>query len=134
MDTTSWTAELQQLLKVRIHPWLFRRGRHKGSCVVAAAAVAWQYDISKAAKEDNGVFWMDYDAMLKFFRNVYFNWNPELFEFRKVWCNTASSDPSCDCLPVIVLGRSSMAHGRSQPPGRSWIGITLGITRSIGCL
>ena len=28
---------------------------------------------------DNGIFWIDYDSLLRFFQGVYLNWNPSLF-------------------------------------------------------
>ena len=30
-------------------------------------------------QSDNGVFWIDYASLLRFFQGVYLNWNPQLF-------------------------------------------------------
>ena len=45
---------------------------------------ASQYDPEDARQYDNGIFWIDYDSMLKFYRSIYFNWNPDLFACRRV--------------------------------------------------
>ena len=51
-DTARWTAELQKALA---------------------------YDPAGAAQYDNGVFWIDYASLLKYFQAIYLNWNPGLF-------------------------------------------------------
>ena len=40
---------------------------------------ALNYDPDTARQHDNGVFWIDYASLLKYFQGVYLNWNPQLF-------------------------------------------------------
>ncbi|GFT07263.1 calpain-7 [Nephila pilipes] len=53
-DTKSWTPQLKEALK---------------------------YDPRNAQMFDNGVFWIDYDSLIHFFRVLYLNWNPEIFKY-----------------------------------------------------
>ncbi|XP_065200256.1 calpain-7-like [Planococcus citri] len=40
---------------------------------------ALDFDPYSASTFDNGIFWIDYDSVLRFFDVFYMNWNPELF-------------------------------------------------------
>lgn len=42
------------------------------------------YDARKAAKYDDGVFWICWDDVLRYFQNFHLSWNPELFSHRTV--------------------------------------------------
>lgn len=35
--------------------------------------------------EDDGMFWIDFDSVKKYFESLYLNWNPELFRHKGVW-------------------------------------------------
>lgn len=53
-DVTNWTDELKKSL---------------------------DYDPKMACNVDNGIFWIDYDSLLKFFDVFYLSWNPNLFPY-----------------------------------------------------
>ncbi|CAC5410761.1 CAPN7 [Mytilus coruscus] len=42
---------------------------------------ALNYDPKSAQQFDNGVFWIDYDSLCRFYDVIYINWNPELFKY-----------------------------------------------------
>ena len=53
-DVQNWTDELKQALN---------------------------YDPNLACNVDNGIFWIDYESLLKFFDVFYLSWNPSLFQY-----------------------------------------------------
>lgn len=54
LDTAHWTPELRKAL---------------------------DYDPNSAQMFDNGVFWIDYESILRFYDVFYLNWNPQMFSY-----------------------------------------------------
>ena len=72
-----------KLLQLK-NPWA--RLRWKGAYSVhdrqrwtPALREALNYDVEAATRADNGIFWIDYGSLLKFYKGIYSNWNPALF-------------------------------------------------------
>ncbi|XP_065666768.1 calpain-7 isoform X4 [Hydra vulgaris] len=40
------------------------------------------YNREKAAQNDNGVFWINWESVLRFYDVIYMNWNPKLFTYK----------------------------------------------------
>ena len=73
----------QRLIQLK-NPWSYLRW--KGAYSVGDAQrwtpelrKALNYDVNTAMQHDNGVFWIDYPSLLRYFQGVYLNWNPQLF-------------------------------------------------------
>ncbi|CAM9120690.1 unnamed protein product [Phaeothamnion confervicola] len=64
--------------------WLGPYSVEDGGRWTPAMKAALGYDVDTARLQDNGVFWIDYSSVCKYFRCVFMNWNPALFSFRTV--------------------------------------------------
>ncbi|XP_039286093.1 calpain-7 [Nilaparvata lugens] len=76
-------VEGARLLQLK-NPWSHVRWRGNyseldGAHWTRSLQRALDYDPNSAATFDNGIFWIDYDSILKFYDVFYLNWNPELF-------------------------------------------------------
>ncbi|CAM9876233.1 unnamed protein product, partial [Discosporangium mesarthrocarpum] len=77
----------ERLLKARANPWSRKRWRGPYSVEDTArwtpeARAALEYNLESARLQDNGVFWIDYPSICRYFSNVFMNWNPILFKYR----------------------------------------------------
>ncbi|XP_014242151.1 calpain-7-like isoform X2 [Cimex lectularius] len=88
------------------------------------------YDPTKAAFFDNGVFWIDYKSVLHFFDVFYLNWNPNLFSYtfclHQAW--SAGIGPAKDC---YTIGENPQFKLKVEPKiktGATWILLTRHIT------
>eukprot|EP00966_Prymnesium_polylepis_P216249 5006124-Prymnesium_polylepis.2 len=97
-------AQGVQLLQLK-NPWA--KVRWRGAYSVndtqrwtASLRSELQYDQMGAMQHDNGVFWIDYASMRKFFAGVYLNWNPQV----------ARALPSAGTLPSAAAARLRWAR------------------------
>lgn len=125
-----------RLLQVK-NPWAHKRWKGKYSAGDTARWTpqlksALNYDPVSAMQFDNGIFWIDYDSMLRYYRGIYFNWNPGLFMYQQVRRSSGPalptlelihSLPHCDCRRCMHTGPR-----RHQVP--STTATTLATTRS----
>lgn len=86
------------------------------------------YDPDSAAQYDNGVFWIDYNSILKFFDVLYLSWNPGLFHFtyciHQKW--DAGNGPVKD---VYNIGENPQFSLHVQGKGAIWLLLTRHITQ-----
>jgi calpain-7 len=73
-----------RLLQIK-NPWSRKRwlGRYSPADDVswtAALRQALHYDLEANKREDNGVFWIDYDDLCRYFSVINLNWSPALFQ------------------------------------------------------
>ena len=115
-----------KLLQLK-NPWA--RLRWKGAYSVhdrarwtPALREALNYDVEAATRADNGIFWIDYGSLLKFYKGIYSNWNPALFrhhtathgQWPKRQPNAASDEHTLAHSPQYALSVSvNAADGKS---------------------
>uniref|UniRef100_A0A336MHP3 CSON001666 protein n=1 Tax=Culicoides sonorensis TaxID=179676 RepID=A0A336MHP3_CULSO len=89
---------------------------------------ALNYDPKLASNYDNGIFWMDYASLLKFFDVFYINWNPELFQYtyciHQAW--SAGVGPTRDAYNIGENPQFSLTVPAGM--GSVWILLTRHIT------
>lgn len=89
---------------------------------------ALNYDPKLASNYDNGIFWMDYASLLKFYDVFYINWNPELFQYtyciHQSW--SAGVGPTKDAYNIGDNPQFSLAVPAGM--GSVWIQLTRHIT------
>lgn len=67
------------------------------------------------AQEDDGMFWIDFDSVKKYFESLYLNWNPELFQHKGVWHEhwPVSLGPTNDSITLGFNPQYSLTFPRS---------------------
>ena len=102
LDATHWTPELKTALN---------------------------YDPTNARNFDNGVFWIDYDSLCKFYDVIYMNWNPALFKhtyaLHQGW--NAGVGPAKDMINISQNPQYSLELS-SNGSGALWILLSRHIT------
>ncbi|PIK62226.1 putative calpain-7-like [Apostichopus japonicus] len=85
------------------------------------------FDPTNAQQFDNGVFWIDYQSLCRFFDVLYLNWNPSLFPrtyvLHSTW--TASEGPKKD---VVTMGNNPQYRLEVKGQGPVWILLSRHIT------
>jgi calpain-7 len=83
------TRSGMRLLQLK-NPWAHKSWKGRFSC---HDKEGWKdrsfrqevgYDPEAAMKQDDGIFWVCWDDVLKFFHNFHLSWNPWLFRYRFV--------------------------------------------------
>lgn len=87
------------------------------------------YDPKSAQQYDNGVFWIDYDSLCRFFDVIYINWNPELFKYTTCTHSTwaAKEGPKRDSYNISDNPQFRLEI-RANQPAAVWILLTRHIT------
>ncbi|CAH0398502.1 unnamed protein product [Chilo suppressalis] len=125
-------ADGVKLLKLK-NPWSHLRWRGNYSELDAdhwtlSLRSLLNYDPESAAQYDNGVFWIDYASILRFFDVFYLNWNPELFHYtyciHQKW--DAGNGPVKD---IYNIGENPQFSLHVQGKGAVWLLLTRHITQ-----
>ncbi|CAB3236560.1 unnamed protein product [Arctia plantaginis] len=121
-----------KLLKLK-NPWSHLRWRGNYSELdeahwTPALRATLRYDPDSAAQYDNGVFWIDYASILKFFDVFYLNWNPEMFQYtyciHQKW--DAGTGPAKD---AYNIGENPQFSLHVQGKGVVWLLLSRHITQ-----
>ncbi|XP_029166810.1 calpain-7-like isoform X1 [Nylanderia fulva] len=123
----------ERLLQLK-NPWSHLRWRGNYSELdikhwTSALKEALNYDPESASEFDNGVFWIDYDSICRFFDVFYLNWNPGLFNYtyciHQMW--KAGIGPVKDAYNIGDNPQFSL-EVLSKGSGAIWILLTRHIT------
>ncbi|CAB3402529.1 unnamed protein product [Caenorhabditis bovis] len=93
--------------------------------------IALNYNPEEAEKNDDGIFWIDYDSVINFFDVFYVNWNSELFPHTSVYHATWNqcSGPVRDIYTVGDNPQYSLSVNNRSGSSAVWILLTRHITR-----
>ncbi|XP_044583810.1 calpain-7-like isoform X2 [Cotesia glomerata] len=88
------------------------------------------YDPESASQYDNGIFWIDYESICRFFDVFYLNWNPKLFKYtyciHQMW--KAGVGPIKDAYNISDNPQFSLEVQQPNISGAIWILLTRHIT------
>ncbi|XP_026826623.1 calpain-7 isoform X2 [Ooceraea biroi] len=123
----------ERLLQVK-NPWSHLRWRGNYSELDAKhwtqdLKEALNYDPESASEFDNGIFWIDYESICRFFDVFYLNWNPGLFNYtyciHQMW--KAGVGPAKDAYNIGDNPQFALEI-QSKGSGAVWILLTRHIT------
>ncbi|CAB3367395.1 Hypothetical predicted protein [Cloeon dipterum] len=124
-----------KLLKLK-NPWSHLRWRGNYSELdtrhwTEDMKAALKFDPNSAAMFDNGVFWIDYESIIKFFDVFYLNWNPSLFKYtfclHQSW--QAGLGPMKDAFNVSENPQFVLDVPATQNKSNVWVLLTRHITQ-----